>query len=280
MEIFEVEYSGLYDLIRFLEYGTHLHIGVLFFGSYGGDALRLPHRHAIHDSAVCEELKNREGGMRRCLRCRQWAIEKALKEGKSYGGECINGVYEYMHPVFVGDECAALIFIGNIRRPDAQVRLQRLLGDRWDLAQTMQTSFDEGECRALGSLIESYMRVLLEHQAPKTPNRTSPLIANIQAYVAENLEYEVTLSDAARLFHYHEQYLGRLFKRETGMRFSDYINTERIKRAALYLRDARSVIQVAYQVGFHNVTYFNRCFKRYFGKTPTEYQRERNTNKS
>ena len=270
-----MKYSSLYDLIRFVERGTRLHIGVLFFGSFGGDALRLPHSQTIHDCPVCWEFKNREGGMHRCLACRQRAIEKGLCERRAFGGRCINGVYEYVHPVVIDGECAALIFIGNMRRQNAEARLVHRLGERSDLIQTMEDSFDDEACRALSSLLESYIRMLAEEQKKQPSNKTTPLIDNVKAYVGENLECSVSLSDAARLFHYHEQYLGRLFKRETGMRFSDYINAERIHRAAAHLASGTSVIEAAYQVGFRNVTYFNRIFKRIYGKTPTEYKKQK-----
>jgi two-component system response regulator YesN len=138
----------------------------------------------------------------------------------------------------------------------------------------MEDAFDDEACRALSSLLESYIRMLAEEQKKQPSNKTTPLIDNVKAYVGENLECSVSLSDAARLFHYHEQYLGRLFKRETGMRFSDYINAQRVKKAATYLEREENVIRAAYQVGFHNVTYFNRVFKRHFGMTPTEYKKE------
>jgi len=269
-----MEYSTLYDLIRFLQRGTRLHIGVLFFGRFGGSAFSLPHSQTIHDAPVCWEFKNRTGGNRRCFRCRQMAIEKGLREGREFGGCCVNGVYEYTRPVIIDGECAALIYIGNIRRAESAPRLLHFLGEQTELLETMENGFDDEQCRALGRLIESYIRALLEHQSEQGANTPSPLIENVKAYVAANLEYSISLSDAAKLFHYHEQYLGRLFKRETGMRFSDYLNKERLKRAATYLSGKESVINIAYQVGFRNVTYFNRIFKRYFGKTPTEYKKE------
>ena len=268
-----MDYSSLYDLLRFLERGTRLHIGVLFFGSFGGGAFRLPHSQTIHDAPVCWEFKGREGGNRRCFRCRQMAIQKCLRERSEFGGCCVNGVYEYTRPVLIDGDCVAMIYVGNIHKPDADERLCRHLGDKQSLLATMEESFDEEQCRALGRLIESYIRALWERRRAEQGDQPSTLIENVRAYVAENLEYTVSLSDAAKLFHYHEQYLGRLFKRETGMCFSEYINGERVKRAAAYLSGEDSVISIAYRVGFHNVTYFNRVFKRYFGKTPTEYKK-------
>ena len=268
-----MEYSGLYDMIRFLQNGTRLHIGVLFFGNFGGEAFELPGSQMIHSSEACREFKEREGGFRRCYRCRQIAIEKALRERKDFGGYCINGVYEYTRPIVIDGEVAAIIYIGNIlRRGSGGTRLKRLLEEPDTLLATMEQEFDEESCRALGALIESYIRALWEQESKNNYGKKPSLIENIKGYIAANLEYDISLSDTARLFHYNGQYLGRLFKRETGMSFAEYVNRERVKLAAEYLKEDASVISIAYRVGFNNVTYFNRMFKRHFGCAPLEYK--------
>ena len=269
-----MQYSTLYDLLAFLQCGTQLHIGVLCLGSFGGSAFQLPHSQTIHASPVCWEFKGREGGNRRCFRCRQLAIKKCLREKRDFGGFCVNGIYEYTRPVMIDGECVAIIFIGNIDAPGGDGRLQRLLGERSDLRGTMEHDFDEERCRAMGRLIESYLHALWEQQGKVGGDESPSLIENIISYVSANLECDVRLSEVAQLFHYNEQYLGRLFKHKTGMRFSEYLNRERLKRAALYLGDGESVTRAAYQVGFRNVTYFNRVFRAYYGKSPTDYKQE------
>lgn len=46
--------------------------------------------------------------------CRNAAIKKAMRLKKEFGGFCINGVYEYIHPVIINDYVACIIYIGNI----------------------------------------------------------------------------------------------------------------------------------------------------------------------
>ena len=71
-----MEYSTLYDLIRFLQYGNHLHIGVIFLDGCGGSVFSLPPSQTIHDSAVCWKAKGPGGNNRRCYRCRQAAVKR------------------------------------------------------------------------------------------------------------------------------------------------------------------------------------------------------------
>lgn len=269
-----MEYSSLYDLIRFFSRGTKLHIGVIPLGNFGGEAFYLPFDQTIHASKACQRFKESDGGFRRCYRCRQMAIEKALLTQTDFGGYCINGVYEYTRPVVIDDEVAAIIYIGNIlKRGGNSAALARLLKENTELLETLETDFDEEDCCALGRLIESYIRALWEQEARLSLDRKPSLIENVKTYVAANLEYDISLSDMARIFHYNTQYFGRLFKRETGESFAEYINRERVTRAAEYLKGDLNVTSIAYRVGFNNITYFNRSFKRCFKVSPLEYKR-------
>ena len=264
--------SRLYDLIELLQYGTRLHIGVLFFGNVGGEDFYLPRSHTLHDSEVCWKFKNRENGARRCFCCRQAAIRKAQLEKRAFGGYCINGVYEYTHPVIIEEKCEAIIYIGNILLPDKDnERLFAALGKDIELSSTMEKGFDEEKCRQMAELIRGYILTLL-NQAPKTNEESSsPLIENVKNYLRANVEYKITLSNVAKLFHYNEQYLGRRFKKETGTSFSAFLNNERLEKAKKYLSDDKQILELSSQVGFNNVTYFNRLFKQRFGCSPTEY---------
>ena len=62
-------------------------------------------------------------------------------------------------------------------------------------------------------------------------------------------------------------------KKVTGMNISNYINTNRINAAKDLLADTGAkIIDVAYHVGFDNLTHFHRQFKKLTGCTPNEYR--------
>jgi len=268
-----MEPRGLYDLIRYLSRGTHLHIGVLFFGRFGNALCRIPHAHTIHSAPVCTAMKGVGAGFRRCFRCRNLALQKALTEKKPFGGFCACGVYEYTHPVLMGEEVAAVIFIGNIYEKEGSARLLRRLGEKRDLIETMEHSMGGEDCVALSVLLESYIRMLFAHSGAEGEAEDS-LIENIKSYISENLEYGAELSRIAAVFHYNKTYLGRIFKQAVGMSISDYVNGRRLALAEelLLLHPRAPIIEIAGKCGFSSVTYFNRRFKAAFGKTPTEYR--------
>lgn len=270
-----MKYSSLYDLITFLQYGTKLHIGVLFFGDYGNSKLNLPRSHKIHSGNICEQLKLQESGYRRCFACRQLAVKKAIREKKEFAGLCINGIYEYTRPVLINNECACMIFIGNILEKSTGLpRLQKHLREKEDLIHSLEPDFTIEQCKALGAVLESYIRILLE-QFPTKESNFNPLIENIKNYINLNLEFDIKLSEIADIFHYNEQYLGRLFKKETGQNVIDYVNRQRLLYAKKLLEETQDkVVEIAAKSGFNNVTYFNRLFQREYRLTPTQYRKQ------
>lgn len=269
--------SSLHDLIEMLEYGTKLHIGVLFFGGYGSPLLTLPTVNTIHTGEACFYFKGVPGQFDRCFRCRNLAISKALRTKRPFSGQCINGIFEYTHPITQGDEVVCIVFIGNILLCDNS-RLEKRLGSRLDLISTMEADFTAESCLRVAHIIEDYIRAVLANEA-KNQQTANLLIENVKKYTDDNLEYNIELSQVARLFHYNEKYLGRLFKKETGLTFKEYINNKRLSLAQTLLADTSlTVTEIAIQTGYNNVTYFNRIFKRAVGITPTAYRKGKKQN--
>ena len=66
-----------------------------------------------------------------------------------------------------------------------------------------------------------------------------------------------------------------MFKEVTGRTFTEQLNFLRVRKAKELLKDPnRTVRGVAYEVGFQDVTYFDRVFKREVGVTPRAYRQE------
>ncbi|MGG4032945.1 response regulator [Paenibacillus cisolokensis] len=110
---------------------------------------------------------------------------------------------------------------------------------------------------------------------PGMPGRK--LIRAIRTYVADRLEEKVTLGQVADHFGFSPNYLGQLYKDETGEHFSDYLIRVRIERACrLLLEPTLKVYEIADRIGYRNILYFNRQFKQRTGMTPGEYRRLHN----
>jgi AraC-like DNA-binding protein len=60
-----------------------------------------------------------------------------------------------------------------------------------------------------------------------------------------------------------------------GQSANDFIVSIRLKHSAKLILDGnRKISEIAYQVGFNDPKYFTRCFKKFFGKTPSEYMHQ------
>ena len=186
---------------------------------------------------------------------------------------CINGIFEYTHPVIIDGVVAFIIFIGNILGENSE-KIKAKLSDKPELINTLECGFSQRQCVAVGNVIETYIRMILKAIPQSKKNDCNQMIENIKNYVDSNLEFDIKISHVANIFHYNVQYIGRLFKKSTSLTFNEYVNYQRLARSKLLLRDSDlTVLDISNRLGFNNVSYFNRLFKKHYGKTPTEYRK-------
>ena len=96
----------------------------------------------------------------------------------------------------------------------------------------------------------------------------------IQVYMVCNARREISLDDVARHVGMNRASFCVFFKKATGKTFVNYLNEYRIELACQLLEQKKmAVSEICYQVGFNNVPYFNRVFKKEKGVAPTEYSR-------
>lgn len=108
-------------------------------------------------------------------------------------------------------------------------------------------------------------------QHTSTPHHTmSKEMLDILRHIDLNLTREIREEDVASYCHYSISYFSKLFKRMVGVSFRDYICSKRITLAKrLLLEEPNAKIAfVAYQCGYHDVSYFSRIFKKKTGISP------------
>lgn len=100
----------------------------------------------------------------------------------------------------------------------------------------------------------------------------SSIVKKAVNHIHLNLDNPLTLKNIAATLHVNSSYLSRKFKNDTNMNMIDYMNQKRIEEAKLYLqRDNISVTEVAFLVGFNDLNYFSRVFKKLTSLTPSQY---------
>ncbi len=112
----------------------------------------------------------------------------------------------------------------------------------------------------------------LLHQ--KNMNKNSKLIREIIDYVQMHLKENLTLRHISDHFTFSPNYLGLIFKEQTGKNYSEYVVDMRMEKAGELLKNpSMKVYEVADLVGYRYLPYFSRQFKESYGMTPNEFRR-------
>ncbi|WP_117148952.1 response regulator transcription factor [Paraliobacillus zengyii] len=94
-------------------------------------------------------------------------------------------------------------------------------------------------------------------------------------YTQQYYYQDLNLKVLANLFNYNSSYLGKKFKIHTGEHFHTYLDKIRIAKAKqLLVKQDYKVYKVSDLVGYSNMDYFYKKFKKHVGMSPKEYQKE------
>ncbi|REE92771.1 two-component system response regulator YesN [Paenibacillus taihuensis] len=106
-------------------------------------------------------------------------------------------------------------------------------------------------------------------------HRSLTVVECVKQFVAEKLgEQDLSREDIASYVYLNPDYLSRLFKKETKMSISDYLQLQRIEYAkGLLERSEQSVSDIAVAAGYSNLSYFSTIFKKETGCSPSDYRK-------
>lgn len=105
----------------------------------------------------------------------------------------------------------------------------------------------------------------------------SPVVKKAVDYIHMHLEEELSLSIIADELYVNASHLSRKFKAETDKSMIDYIHTKRIEEAKRYLQRGNiTITEVSFMVGFSDLNYFSRVFKKMTSLSPSQYGKRYN----
>lgn len=98
------------------------------------------------------------------------------------------------------------------------------------------------------------------------------LIISVLSYIETNYR-EGELSELAELLHYDFYWLSKEIKKRTGSTYTELLQAKRLAQAAYLLNTtSKSVMEIAMEVGYDNISYFHRIFQKRYGMTPRKYR--------
>ncbi|MCZ8512017.1 AraC family transcriptional regulator [Paenibacillus filicis] len=134
---------------------------------------------------------------------------------------------------------------------------------------------------------ESYLRLIFAEYAKDRfvealPQEDASVIQQQveQAIRWLTLQYyqPISIEQMAQSLGYHRTHLSKMFKQHTGMSPMHFLLKIRMERAKLLLQEPLTIEQVASSVGFADPLYFSKQFKKWFGRSPSDYRQDQQAN--
>lgn len=122
--------------------------------------------------------------------------------------------------------------------------------------------------------MESFLIHLIRvfNQPEDEPRHNLAVVEKVHYFISKNFSLKISLDELSQRYNVNKNTLCTLFKRTYGITIIDYVNTVRVNRAKIFLRqDELNMTQIAELMGFTSVHYFSRIFKQYTGTSPTAY---------
>lgn len=144
----------------------------------------------------------------------------------------------------------------------------------WPFSQRGKQLHNAHSLRELKSWLTSSIADVAQTIAWLHTNKINGVVERAMQYCAEHLSQDLSLGTVAGSLYVNPNYFSQLFKTHTGTNYFDYITRLRMEKARdLLFSKSLKVYEVAEKVGYRNVRSFGEAYKRYFGTTPTEWDK-------
>ena len=162
-----------------------------------------------------------------------------------------------------------LVEIGKVIK-ECNGDINDVFGDDADILAFLRKRSTIQECRDwLGKIANDCCRYL---KGIKT-GRPKSVVAEVIDYIRRNYSRNLTLKGLAEMFYISPLYLGQIFKKDTGESFNDFLARVRIENAVRFLKNTdMKVYEIAEKVGFKEIQYYYKTFKKITGASPTAFR--------
>jgi AraC-like DNA-binding protein/ligand-binding sensor protein len=226
---------------------------------------------------------------RTCAACLQ--VQKEMQDMPGSGAKtvtCFAGLCDTAVPVKAGEKVIGYLQTGQValRKPN-EIQFNRITqqlvdwGVNVDLTQLKDAYYHSRtlapqQYTAMVKLLEifaSHISTLANEIVVQEDEAESPMIRRARAYILANQADPIDLDKVAQAMHVSTFYFCKMFKKATGLTFTDYLSRVRVEKAkTLLLNPHLRISEIAYDVGFQSLTHFNRMFRKIVGESPTAYR--------
>jgi AraC-like DNA-binding protein len=202
--------------------------------------------------------------------------------------QCFAGLRESVVPILLGERVIAYLQTGQVLfRAPTQKSFNAAMAElqKWSPqidVKALQAAFFEtrvlpkARYGAVLRLLASFAQHLSMLSNEVMIQRTSAepkAIALARAFIEQHLGEPLSLPQVARAANTSTFYFCKVFKRATGLTFTDYLSRARVEKTKqLLLNPHMRVSEAAYEAGFQSLSQFNRAFRRVTGESPSVHR--------
>nr|WP_294493610.1 response regulator [uncultured Anaerosporobacter sp.] len=209
------------------------------------------------------------------------SIRKAFEEYDAVAfSDTISEIIELfrMHPtkyIQALDAACNILYLSVSLLTDGEAIINKIFSSYPDGYHSiyLQTTMDQ-----LLSWLEFFQVNLCKHLQSHHKSSKEELVDNIIDYINSHIDEKLTLNETASEFGITPNYLSLIFKKESNIRFSEYITNRKISKAKLMMASGNyKIYEIADQLGFENAFYFSKVFKKVEGCSPRDYLQANNS---
>lgn len=249
------------------------------------EAWNLPHHGKKHENKFCKILAESSASCAACLRTQE-ELSNAAKDGPKTV-TCAAGLSDTAVPVKVGDALVGFLQTGQVflKEPSAEQFTKfesKMKAWGGSITSSMEEAWFEtrvvtpqqyGQMVKLLSIFGQQLSGVSNQLLVTQKNAEPFIVSRAKAFIQEHQMEDISLDDVARAVHASVFHFCKVFKKSTGITFTDYLCRVRLERAKnLLLNPNLRISEIAYEVGFQSLTHFNRTFKKVNGESPTSYR--------
>lgn len=246
---------------------------------------QLAHRGKKHENPFCALLAENPGTLAVCLQSHDEMIRHTGVLPHTV--TCPFGLTETAVPVRLGEKTIGYLRIGQVVRhmpaKSDTMKVARTLSDHgmqftkkvreaWEKNPLVPPEKYNATVRLL-TFFSEQLSALINQIVVEKQNAEPPLVQKAREYIAINKTESLSLAAVAQASGASVFHFCKVFKKSTGLKFTDYVARVRLEDARTQLLNPnRRISEIAYDIGFQSLTQFNRMFKRVFGQSPTEFR--------
>jgi AraC-like DNA-binding protein/ligand-binding sensor protein len=247
---------------------------------------QLPHHGKRNENPFCALISKKSRACAACLQVQERLCQKAASNADSV--ICPVGLSDSAVPVRMSDRLVGFLQVGQVFRKkptEAQFAKVVQLCEKWGLEtprEALRKAYFAGKVVSqkehdstikLLSIFAQHLAMLSNQVFIQQENSEPPVITRARAYIQEHQTEEIKLGQVAKAVNMSSYYFCKMFKKVTGINFTDYVARTRIEKSKnLLLNPNLRVSEIAFEVGFQSLTHFNRVFKKILGQSPTDYR--------